>query len=123
MNRLHILVVDDSLDTRELVCEMLRALGHAATPASDAAAALTALGAAPHQVMITDVSLAGESGLELARAALSQHEGLRVIFATGHGISLLRHSPLAHACLQKPFDLDQLSQALTRVAPQARSAG
>jgi hypothetical protein len=41
---------------------------------------------------------------------------MRVIFASGYGDTLLRHVEFPYLSLQKPYELDQLQQALDKVA-------
>jgi CheY-like chemotaxis protein len=113
---LRILVVEDNLDSQYLVCEMLRAFGHEADGVGHPNDALTRLAAASYDVLFTDVSLPGMSGVDLARQALAQAPAMRVIFASGYGDTLLRHVEFPYQSLQKPYELDQLQQALDKVA-------
>ncbi|GAB3458581.1 hypothetical protein GCM10027321_14420 [Massilia terrae] len=120
---LRILVVEDNLDSQYLVCEMLRAFGHHADGVGHPSDALARLGAERYDVLFSDVSLPGMSGVELAREAIAGQPGIKVIFASGYGDSLLRHLDFPYLSLQKPYELDQLQAALDRVAaaPAARS--
>ncbi|HZX26389.1 MAG TPA: response regulator, partial [Telluria sp.] len=112
---LRILVVEDNLDAQYLVCEMLRAFGHTVEGVAHADDALALLARTDYDVLFTDVSLPGMSGVELARAALAGHPGLHIIFASGYGDTLLRHVDFPYASLQKPYDIDQLQAALARI--------
>lgn len=113
---LRVLVVEDNLDAQFLVCEMLKAFGHTVTAASSAEDALAALAGAPFDVLFTDVSLPGMSGVELARSALRQHDGLGVIFASGFGDDLTARLDFPCVCLKKPYELEQLQAALARAS-------
>lgn len=113
---LHILVVEDNVDSQYLVCEMLRAFGHEADGVGHPNDALARLAAAEYDVLFTDVSLPGMSGVDLARRAVAQAPAMRVIFASGYGDTLLRHVEFPYLSLQKPYELDQLQQALDKVA-------
>jgi CheY-like chemotaxis protein len=113
---LHILVVEDNLDSQYLVCEMLRAFGHEADGVGHPNDALAHLAARRYDVLFTDVSLPGMSGVDLARQAVGDAPGMRVIFASGYGDTLLRHVEFPYLSLQKPYELDQLQQALDKVA-------
>lgn len=117
---LHIVVVEDNLDSQYLVCEMLRALGHEVQGVSHAEDALPLLAAGKHDLLFTDVSLPGMSGVELARTALARQPRLQVIFASGYGDALLRHVDFPYTSLQKPYDLDQLQHVLTEVQRRVR---
>jgi CheY-like chemotaxis protein len=113
---LRILVVEDNVDSQYLVCEMLRAFGHEAEGVGHPDDALARLAAGPYDVLFTDVSLPGMSGVELARQAVARAPAMRVIFASGYGDTLLRHVEFPYLSLQKPYELDQLQQALDKVA-------
>jgi CheY-like chemotaxis protein len=113
---LRILVVEDNVDSQYLVCEMLRAFGHHADGVGHPDDALSRLAAGPYDVLFTDVSLPGMSGVELARKAVGDAPAMRVIFASGYGDTLLRHVEFPYLSLQKPYELDQLQAALDTVA-------
>ena len=120
---LNILVVEDNLDSQYLVCEMLRAFGHEADGVGHPDEALARLAANRYDVLFSDVSLPGMSGVELARKALAGQPDLRVIFASGYGDTLLRHLDFPYLSLTKPYEIDQLQAALGQVSalPAARS--
>ncbi len=115
---LRILVVEDNIDSQYLVCEMLRAFGHHADGVGHPDDALSHLAAGRYDVLFTDVSLPGMSGVELARKAVGDAPAMQVIFASGYGDTLLRHVEFPYLSLQKPYELDQLQQALDTVAAQ-----
>ena len=115
---LNILVVEDNLDSQYLVCEMLRAFGHEADGVGHPNDALDRLAANRYDVLFTDDSLPGMSGVDLARRAVADAPAMRVIFASGYGDTLLRHVEFPYLSLQKPYELDQLQQALDQVASQ-----
>jgi CheY-like chemotaxis protein len=118
---LSILVVEDNLDSQYLVCEMLKAFGYEADGVAHPDDALAHLAANRYQVLFTDVSLPGMSGVDLARQSLERYPHLKVIFASGYGDMLLRHLDFPYQSLQKPYELDQLQDALGRVADQLRA--
>lgn len=119
---LRILVVEDNIDSQYLVCEMLKAFGHEADGVAHPDDALALLGRQRYDVLFSDVSLPGMSGVDLARRAVRDNPALRVIFASGYGDTLLRHLDFPYLSLQKPYELDQLQDALRKVAsaPAAR---
>jgi len=118
---LSILVVEDNLDSQYLVCEMLKAFGYEADGVAHPDDALARLAAGHYHVLFTDVSLPGMSGVDLARQAREQYPHLKVIFASGYGDMLLRHLDFPYQSLQKPYELDQLQDALGKVASQLRA--
>lgn len=112
---LRILVVEDNLDAQYLICEMLSAFGHANDGVAHADAALAKLAAGRYDVLFSDVSLPGMSGVELARRALQADPRLQVIFASGYGDSLLRQVEFPFLSLQKPYEIEQLQRALASI--------
>jgi signal transduction histidine kinase len=67
----NLLVVDDDADTRRLFRLMLEAEGYACDEAAGGAAALAAVAAGGVDLVLLDVRLGGEDGLELARELLA----------------------------------------------------
>jgi CheY-like chemotaxis protein len=113
---LRLLVVEDNADARYLVCETLRALGHDVQAAASGEEALPQLAGQPFDVLFTDVSLPGISGVDLARQALRRTPGLELLFASGYGDELTRHLEFPAQSLQKPYDIEQLQAALERIS-------
>jgi CheY-like chemotaxis protein len=120
---LRILVVEDNLDSQFLICEMLSAFGHDNDGVAHAEAALEKLAGGRYNVLFSDVSLPGMSGLELARRALLADPRLKVIFASGYGDSLLRQVEFPYLSLQKPYEIEQLQKALADIGQQLQHAG
>ena len=119
---LRILVVEDNLDSQFLICEMLSAFGHDNDGVAHAEAALEQLTKGRYNVLFSDVSLPGMSGLELARRALLDDPQLKVIFASGYGDSLLRQVEFPYISLQKPYEIEQLQKALADIGQQLQHA-
>ncbi|PWF43668.1 response regulator [Massilia glaciei] len=115
--RLRVLVVEDNIDSQYLVCEMLKAFGHDADGVGSAEQALPMLPASAYDVLFTDVSLPGMSGVELARQAIAAQPSLHVVFASGYGGALLRHVEFPFVSLQKPYEIEQLQAALAAFGP------
>lgn len=109
---LRILVVEDNQDAQYLVCEMLRAFGHEVSAAANGEAALELLAEREYDVLFSDVSLPGMSGVELGRTALKRQPRLRIIFASGYSQSLTSHLDFPAVSMQKPYDIEQLQQVL-----------
>lgn len=107
-----IMVVEDNPDSLYLAAEILRTIGYAVDTAASGEQALQQLSAQPCDILFTDVSLPGMSGIELARTAIAQYPEMRVIFATGYGDTLTRNLGFAATTIRKPYDLDQLRAAL-----------
>ncbi|KAA9383607.1 response regulator [Neorhizobium galegae] len=120
---LTVLVVDDDSLVSMGTSAMLEDLGHVATEASSAAAALEILGSGgKFDLVITDHAMPGMTGAELARRIIASYPGLPVILASGyvelhedHGLSdLLR--------MTKPFTQEQLQMAVHRAVAERATA-
>ena len=106
-----VLVVEDEIHALEAIVEILRLEGYAATPASNAAEAITALGAGEFDILLTDVVMPERSGVELAREVEARHPRTGIILMSGY---LPDESMLQPhwRMLRKPLDLSLLSQTL-----------
>lgn len=110
-----VLCVDDDALVRAGTAEVLRAYGLHALEADSEAAALAMLAGNVVDVLLTDVALAGDSGVELALAARARHPGLGVVFATGYALDLTpaqRAGLGAVAVLRKPYPPQRLLEVL-----------
>ncbi|MYM31305.1 response regulator [Duganella sp. CY15W] len=113
---LRLLVVEDNADARYLVCETLRALGHEVEDVAAGEDALPLLATRHFDVLFTDVSLPGMSGVELARHARQKTPELALLFASGYGDELTRHLDFPSQSLQKPYDIEDLQAVLEKIA-------
>jgi PAS domain S-box-containing protein len=115
---LRVLVVEDNADSLQMVCELVGMLGHTVSGVSDGEQAWELMRNQEFDVLFTDVSLPGMSGIELARlvAASAGSRPVRIIFSTGYGKEALEHLDFPAACLRKPYDLADLQAALDEVA-------
>jgi CheY-like chemotaxis protein len=109
---LRILVVEDNQDAQYLVCEMLRTFGHEVSAVAHGEAALNMLSSGEYDVLFSDVSLPGMSGVELGRLAHQRQPGLRIVFASGYSHSLTSNLDFPAVAIQKPYDIEQLQQVL-----------
>lgn len=116
---LRLLVVEDNIDSQQLVCELLETLGHAARGVTSGEEAEKALEEQTFDVLFTDVNLPGMSGVELAKNALARFPGMAVIFASGYGAMVARNVGFASHSLPKPYDIDQLQDILKKIAAAA----
>ena len=113
--RAKILVVDDDALIAMSTVDMLEDLGHEVLEANSGARALELLGGGNQiDLMITDYSMPGMNGAQLAKAALEINPALPILVATGYadpppgaGIDLPR--------LGKPYTQDQLAFEIAKV--------
>jgi putative two-component system response regulator len=78
-----ILVVDDEEPMRRLLGRSLEAAGYSCTLAADAAEALARLAEAGYELLLCDVNLPDQSGLDLVRHALTQHLDTAALMLSG----------------------------------------
>ncbi|MBB3224319.1 hybrid sensor histidine kinase/response regulator [Pseudoduganella umbonata] len=111
---LRVLVVEDNQDSLQMVCELVGMLGHTVSGVGDGESAWQLMQSQEFDVLFTDVSLPGMSGIELARK-VAREKAMRIIFSTGYGKEALEHLEFEAACLRKPYDLMDLQAALDDV--------
>jgi PAS domain S-box-containing protein len=110
----HVLLVEDNPDAREMTIELLRMLGHTVDSAGSAEEALAMLALPGLEILLTDITLPGMSGIELARHAASAAPHLDVIYSSGYDRSNTAVGDSTARFLLKPFSIAQLQNALQR---------
>jgi CheY-like chemotaxis protein len=122
-----ILLVEDEDALRELATEMLEELGYRVVAAADGPTALARARELPRiDLLLTDVVLPkGMTGRQVAEELGRQRPGLRVLYASGYSQDVIQHrGQLAPGLrlLSKPYNLDELAQAVREVmGPGARA--
>ena len=110
-----ILIVDDCADIRAYLRTMLEAAGHILVEAGSGQEALHAWNATHPDLVITDHSMPGMSGVELIRALGQRQPGVKVILMSAGQDPRPAGSP-DHSCawpfLQKPFAFEELRQVI-----------
>ncbi|MFM0173383.1 response regulator [Paraburkholderia sediminicola] len=113
--RLRILLVEDDELIRVSTAELLRTFDFDILEAEGEHDAKQILSEHAISVMLTDVGLAGKSGIDLALEVCRERPDLRVIFLTGYDLVLTpeQRKVLPHAILlRKPYDPLDLIDAL-----------
>jgi PAS domain S-box-containing protein len=114
----NILVVDDEDAYRGLVQRFLQSLDYACEVASDAFEALSWLHQKTFELVITDLRMPGQDGVELAREALREYPHLAVMIMTGHA-SDYSYSDIVKAgvsdFITKPFEVGELKAKIERI--------
>jgi len=93
--------------------DLLENLGHEVSNVGNAEDALEALRESAFDVLLTDVSLPGMSGSELAAEAVAMMPGLKVIFATGYDQVVHQQELEEVALLRKPYTEQDIAKALS----------
>ncbi|OLB66042.1 MAG: response regulator [Actinobacteria bacterium 13_2_20CM_2_72_6] len=115
-----VLVVDDEEDLREAMRRMLERRGFATLTAADPAEAEAVCRdhGGTIDLLLTDLTLPGASGGDLARTATLMRPDLRVLYISGlpKEVAVGRGLVAEEAALvQKPFTSDRLAEAVRRV--------
>jgi len=114
-----ILVVEDNLPNRELLCDWLEAEGFEVLAAENLEEAFAAFKNEPPNAVLLDVQLGEEDGLSLAtwvRRDPKLHN-IPVIAVTAHAMVTDQERVLqagCHACVSKPIDFKLLGEQLQR---------
>jgi two-component system, OmpR family, phosphate regulon response regulator OmpR len=124
----HLLVVDDDARLRGLLQRFLAEQGFRVSTAPDAAAARASLAAVAFDLVVLDVMMPGESGLELAESLRRGGKEVPILMLTARGAPDDRVAGFEHGAddyLPKPFDPRELAlrirTILRRAAPPAPS--
>lgn len=108
-----ILVTDDERGVREAIAFLLRIDDHFVTEAQDGVEALAALERDKFDLIITDYSMPGMCGDELAKRIRARVPGQPIVMITAYA-SELEDVPV-DAVLPKPFDFNELRTTLGRL--------
>lgn len=115
---LQVLVVDDNVDSAEMMRILLETRGHRVRVAHDGLSALEALREFEADVGLFDIGLPGMSGYDLAQLVRTdaRHAGMLLVAVTGWGQDEDRQRAHLHgfdAHLTKPADPDELWRLLS----------
>lgn len=118
-----ILVADDDLEMRQVVCEVLEAAGFEVHEASSGVVLLSRLvDDGEFDLVVTDVRMPWISGEHVVQMARTAGFGVPVLIMTAYADEAL-HRSLARmedvALLEKPFDLRDLVAAARRILRSA----
>jgi len=117
-----ILVVDDDVVIRDTLCELLSEKYDCQT-ADTAEDALKKLEAQSFDVVLTDVSMPGLSGMELLNTVLELYPGTPVIVVSGLSDQEQAQSLLSRGAfdyLLKPFRLEVVEESVKRAMEKRR---
>ena len=101
-----VLVVEDERLVRLAIRHYLEKRGYRVLEAGECGEALCRMGEHDVDLVLTDITLPGRSGRELAQEITSNHPTVRVLFMSAHPRETLRRSgqvPSDSTTLQKPF--------------------
>jgi DNA-binding NtrC family response regulator len=119
-----ILIVDDEEIHARAIARFLTRRGHACEVATSAAGGRTALGASRPDLVLLDVRLGDDDGVQILREIRQQDAGLPVIMMTAYGsvetaVNAMKAGALDY--VQKPIDLEELALIVGRALGEART--
>ncbi|MGH9430968.1 MAG: response regulator [Terriglobia bacterium] len=117
-----VLVVDDDQESRELVAEVLTSNGYEVGVVEDTMAAQRALDDSEYQIVIADLQMPNENGLELLQHLRRQKTKHELILMSSFISAAERKTALGlgvGALLEKPFRLSELLQAVAELASKS----
>jgi PAS domain S-box-containing protein len=114
-----ILLVEDNPDVAAASAGLLEQLGYAVRWVSNAEAALAEIEAEEIDLVFSDIVMPGKmDGLTLAQTIRGKYPRLPILLATGYS-DTLRKTSLGFQILRKPYEIHELSQALSKVSAAA----
>ena len=120
-----VLLVDDERDLAQTLSERLQLRDMGSAVAYDGASALQFLEDDEPEVMIIDLKMPGIDGLEVLRKVKATRPEIEVIILTGHGSEADRDKCMelgAFGYLQKPVEIDKLSEMLQQAHDKIRQS-
>jgi DNA-binding NtrC family response regulator len=113
-----VLLVEDSPEVSLITVEYLTELGHQVVAVADAELAVEQVALKTFDAVMTDVSLPGMSGIDLAKELIKRYPKLPVVIASGYGTlnldGLTGQSRVNVLVLPKPYDMDMLEKTLQK---------
>lgn len=121
-----ILIVDDEVTFRTVAAAALTKSGHSVLEAEDGRTALALLGAHPVDLIITDVLMPEQDGLELIMKVRESQNPVPIIAITGHPAKAALYLKIAQALgaqrvLAKPFSMEDLLAATSELLINPRA--
>jgi two-component system response regulator HydG len=118
-----VLVVDDEDSVRDSLRRALGRQGHSVEEAPGVKEAVEKLGAAPFDLLLTDIRLKDGDGLDLVGRARRAHPGLRIVVMTAFGsvnvaVDAMRLG--ADDFLEKPFRMEAVLNRIDRTLETAQ---
>jgi DNA-binding response OmpR family regulator len=116
-----ILLIEDDLSFRTMLCIALRMMGHEVVEASEGAHGMCLYQTGRFDLVITDLIMPGQEGIETITKLIKDYPAVKIIAMSGGG----RTSPDSYlkmakrlgakAILSKPFSMEELTQTVDSV--------
>jgi DNA-binding response OmpR family regulator len=122
---MRVLIVDDEPVIRLFLVETLEQDGFEVLEASSGVEACQLMKDPDHvELVVTDLNMPGGDGVEVAKCARKFDADVPVLFISGRA-DLMAELPIPrpYSLLRKPFHMDQLSEAVTRLVNRQSPLG
>jgi two-component system response regulator AtoC len=121
--RLRFMIVDDEPSIRRLCMTVGQGLGFVCSEAETAEAAAESFEVSPSDIVMTDLKLPSQSGVELLRKIKETSPRTEVVIMTGHGsiesaVDAMKKG--AYDYIEKPFRVERLRLILQRMAEKVQ---
>jgi CheY-like chemotaxis protein len=118
--REHILIVDDEVMLVDMMQQVLEQLGYTVSTHCDSADALRAFKACPraYDLLITDMTMPGMTGTDLAKAVKAVRRELPIILCTGFNEQISQENAQSlgiQSLIMKPVGMQQLAETIRKV--------
>ena len=113
-----ILLAEDEDSVGAFVIRALTQQGHEITRVGDGLAALSALAAAPFDLLLTDIVMPELDGIALALKVSKDYPVMKILLMTGYAAEHQRaHNleALVHRVVMKPFTLEDIQKAVAEL--------
>lgn len=120
---MHILVIEDHDPMARTIETLLAVDGHTVTRAADGRAGMALYAATPFDLVITDILMPNQEGLETIRELVAHNPDVKIIAVSGSGrdggMDYLRVAEAfgAVSTLQKPFQPEDLLRLVRQAQP------
>ncbi|MCY1046026.1 response regulator [Corallococcus sp. bb12-1] len=115
--RIKVLLVEDDGDSRELLAELLED-DFDVTTAADGVSGLRAFEEIHPDVVVTDESLPGMNGTELAQQVKEREPNARVVLVSGY--AQVDGAGYCDVVMRKPIDVEGLSKMVCKLGEETK---
>ncbi len=122
-DNIYILIVDDKESMRNLLFQTFHDIGFKVDVASSGEEAIDLIGRYNYDIILTDLSMPGKSGMDVLRYVKSVSPETEVVIITAYGTIEIATEAMrlgAHDFVTKPFQLAVLENKITKLAKQIK---
>jgi diguanylate cyclase (GGDEF)-like protein len=118
-----ILVVDDEIIVRDMLCDALSQTGYTVKTAKDGSDAIAQIENEPFEIVIIDLKMPGMSGMELLQRVQKINPDICVLIITAYStiesaVSAMKQGAYDYIC--KPFELEEMKVIIEKALERQR---